>query len=271
MRKAKASLIASVVIGLLAVSTAGVSTYAWFTAQINVNVSSSTSDSSSITVSRPDDLTGECLEYMGNTSNGYLTKGSETRFATVSASSFGTISNLKPGYKASYLMKVKGATAYKLTLTGFTPGSDSNLHIIGGSPNYSDTNVRISAAHGINIYCKSYTTENHANYLGWVEDTAELNSSTYDKFKYNGSMTSAVLNDDATATSASSFAYIYFTVTFDDHSPSFYTEYDKAGTGAKPLGYDGSGTRYFLQDDNGNSNCFKGLSFRITSLQIDIR
>ena len=63
MKKARASLIASVAIGLLAISTAGVSTYAWFQANASATINA-TSASTTITVSKPDDYT--FYAYKGN-------------------------------------------------------------------------------------------------------------------------------------------------------------------------------------------------------------
>ena len=64
MRKAKLGLIASVTVGLLAVCTAGVSTYAWFQATANATVTA-TSNNTTITVTKPDEFV--FYGYRGNT------------------------------------------------------------------------------------------------------------------------------------------------------------------------------------------------------------
>ena len=71
MRKAKASLIATIAIGLLAISTAGVSTYAWFQAASQVQIQAS-GDSTTITVAKPDDY--EFYAYNGNKQLTYTVK-----------------------------------------------------------------------------------------------------------------------------------------------------------------------------------------------------
>ena len=268
MRKSKTKLIFTLAVALLSVLTMGVSTYAWFQAQAAVNIETS-SDDCEITVTKPDDVTGSYFVYRGNTSYGYQTKGAITAFDEHNGDTLPAITNFKPGYKASYMIKVKGKTSFTLTLSSFTPGTSANRKLLKADG--TDSGKFIAAAYGINIYSKAYTEQSDSTYLTWVESTAEYsdaNSVIYDKFKYDGVITSAPINNEATAADTSTWSYIYFTVAFDQHQASLYDEY--TGISGSIQGYDGDdgSTRYFKQSNTGNSNCFMGLAFGMTSISI---
>ena len=76
-------------------------------------------------------MTGSYFVYRGNTSNGYLTKGAITSFDEHNGDTLPAITDFKPGYKASYMIKLKGKTSFTLTLSSFNNSATSDAVILG--------------------------------------------------------------------------------------------------------------------------------------------
>ena len=109
MRKAKLSLIATIAVGLLAISTAGVSTWAWFQTNASATVTTE-STSTTITVSKPDDYT--FCSFKGNEVDDYTpTNSFATDFRELTTTSdVNTYTNfvgIKPGKTMLFCVKIQ--------------------------------------------------------------------------------------------------------------------------------------------------------------------
>lgn len=116
MSKARAGLITSVMIGLLAITTAGVSTYAWFQANASATVTASPT-STQITVSKPDDYM-----FMYYNKNGLSNYGSPNGtfgndFSAVLDNSLTNLTNMYPGQAMTFLVKFESVTSKTVTIT----------------------------------------------------------------------------------------------------------------------------------------------------------
>ena len=286
MRKAKASLITSVVIGLLAVCTAGVSTYAWFQANASATISASES-STSITVTKPDQLVYEYYYYNSNSTNGYKTGDSYTAFtgaggaftliSSTTTTAYTSVSNLWPGYKMSFCVKVTTDKAFKLTLAN----SAVTKGVLSSSTGYrylyttSTTTDDIDLARAIHIYADISTSNEKATFDNFISGKDTESADLTNKYEYSKISAGTIslstglstLIDQESALESTTY-YIYYTVEFSNDSTTYYREVDKDGvTQYVPKADSTSVKRYFIYDPtNGNSNCYAGLSFSISEL-----
>ena len=284
MRKARASLIASVVIGLLAVTTAGVSTYAWFQASASSTINTNSSVTT-ISVSAPENTTlgsATLYKYNGNGDYGYTAAISSS--ATV-ASNFTDItgSNVTvtpaPGRKMTYCVKVSSTNSKNLTngdleLMAYTSTNVTTRKVVTASSIVQDTIDEVTADRYIKI-------EEAINiYAHLSSDGTYGTASSTDKFAFDyehpyptSSTNLSLLPSDAkTVASATTSLYAFFTIEFSN--TVLYKEYERISDVSytdtlynTPV--DDSSTRYFFKPvSGGNSSCFEGLTFKITSLKL---
>ena len=281
MTKARASLITSVIIGLLAITTAGVSTYAWFQANSSATVTAE-STSTTITAAKPDDYA--FYAYKGN-------KASYTYTGTF-ATDFEAITSLNIEEKTSFTnFYPNKAMTFAVVMTGCTVGNTISLNLTKVTSNtINKQNVskhrlvrngakEINIGWAIDIYTKCVASPN-SSYNDLVNEPDTLSagdkflcSSGNDTTYLAASSTAAnvitlssaisLYNANATATSM----YLFYTVYFTNSSSTWYKEVNSTGTAL--LVESTENTRYFDADTtNGNSNCFAGLTFALNELTL---
>ena len=132
MKKGRAGLIFSISVGLTAILTASVSTYAWFQASASATVTG-TSKNATVTVAAPDDVHLEdpvLFKYKENGTMGYtgamtgtsITDATNTYFEKcASFSDLNSVTDLMPGKKMSFAIRAHstavGGTKGTLALT----------------------------------------------------------------------------------------------------------------------------------------------------------
>ena len=282
MRKAKLSLMASVTMGLFAITTAGVSTYAWFQANANVTINAE-STSTTITVSAPDDIligTPHLYQYNGNfyssdEENITFTEGDDPdEFTEIEAEDEVSTTDMYPGQKATYCIVV-GSSGRKISGGSLTLGSDTSYSIAkpedspeskhfyvytGGSESSPTTPVnKDSVLFRDAIFLKGgVTTSASTEYNDDVTTDSDYSPT-------NGMELCSISFVDVET------LYFYFTVLFSDDPTTYYQEYVTSPS-IKPT-YEkrpNSGDRYFYKTENGNSNCYEGWTFTLTKLTVSI-
>lgn len=293
--KMKLSLLASMGVSLLAVASASISTFAWFQAQADVTIIASGA-STTITVTKGLDYT--YYVYKGNFKNfdtssdlvGYTTAPASTTgtflsdFAVISSSSGVTptkasdTTNLWPGEKLTYAVKVTGITnnKIKMYLKSYTSTSANGTYkrYIKG-----ETNTIVDMAMAMDIYTMSST--NGAGYYDATSASTKaasfLNKTATDgltdKFNYPTVTSYENTNPLYETTSAGSFSsgtiYIFFTVMYSNLQKDLYKEETQGGSSEiEPAGPNTD--RYFKHYETGGySNCFQGLTYQINTLELD--
>ena len=298
MRRARASLIASVVIGLLAVTTAGVSTYAWY--QVNSDAVVATQNTSTtITAAKPDEYAFYAYRYNASSSYGTVTNHGastsdfETDFTTITSSNVSTLtslSGLNPGQSMVYCIKVTGATvgnpislnihtlisntAIKQGITYNNGVSDVEQHRYYVTAENQNTGTEINVGWAIDIYSMSSTD-------GTGYESFLTSSGLADKFNYSksslGELNNAgtgsapnkivtlgsdieIYNQNAAATTV----YVFYRVYYSDAATTFFKEINVKGYNVEET----SDNRRFLYvgDSTGTSNCYGGLKFQLNNM-----
>ena len=268
MRKAKLSLIASITVGLLAITTAGVSTYAWY--KTTVSEITTSKDIQEIVVSAPESFelaSPNIYAYKGNGTNGYtgaIANAGSTAGVTVDddfiqiegagltneqkealASKF-NVNNLWPGYKMSFAIKLvssSGTNSFlggSLVLDSFYPGLDTNRKVINAGATALVSNHYIAMAQAIKLYAGVSKTTT------FTASASVIRTSTLDAgffYKEGEATTNAqqtgknyVLGSD-TVTGSPTTLYYYLTIEFSNSTTSYssnpivYTEYKRTGSG----------------------------------------
>lgn len=268
--KVKLSLISTIGVSLLAVSSAAVSTFAWFQAQAQVNVSASSADPVEITVAAPEDCklnTPVLYKSVHNGTKGYTGTLTDTTVTNVehftvceSFSDLNSVSNLWPGYKMSFAIYCTAVSKTKgtLTLSSFNAGADEN---------------RLDKDYDNDTYLTKYIDFARAlNFYTGYSTSATFSVGSTDKFAYSSSnvITSAELvgSTEIGATAASTAMYFFITIKFDDSDTTYYKEYKEAECTNEVETTPTSGTRYFKKHTSGNSNCYENLTFSMTTLTL---
>lgn len=280
--KFKLSLLGSIGVSLLAVSTAAVSTFAWFRAEADVQVSAASSDPVSITVNAPDpeviSITTKLYAYKQNGAAGYTTPLSNVAFNSTNfeeiTSLSGTITGLHPARRKTFCLEVTSeSTITSLTmkintLTDSAKATDTFKRYILTSVTQDPSEssfVKMSSAIKFNGICTdsaSYTEPNSGDQTLEASTTSLSNS--------------AAMNANT--------IYVFYTLKFIDDETTRFIEYEKIDSNSFQRLYDSPHTvidtqthevidtknRYFKQDANGDSSCFEGLSFKINELQLDL-
>ena len=293
MRKAKASLITSVIIGLLAISTAGVSTYAWFRAAANINIGPVTS-TTNITTTKPDDFS--FWAYRGNGVDGYTPcspekfeySGGSGDFEQITSGSPKTsLTGLGPGQQMLFAVKFSNVTSLTFDIKSIISNDSSKQGIttrkVAGSGN---PGTLINIGWAIDIFSTEsldgtgYTTflsspgtdkfqVSAASNNGWVSPTGDANHViTYASNAYKNIFTKANATLRATY-------YVFYMVKFSDDTDTYYKEVSSDSGSASTLEFPtpGASARWFVKDNNssdtdGNSNCYAGLDFAIKEIVV---
>jgi hypothetical protein len=263
---------------LLTISSLAVSTYAWFSMQKTASITF-------WSMHVPDDSIQCVLKYYtGNYSTetstypGYKdvrvlsdpTKGNTitdyaNQFVPIANNAFVEdgpldIKNLQPGichtFSFEFTAPAGESKTVALRLTGFSsPGSGKNRIV--------NTETGITLASAIDMYATEgavLSDSNTANSaIGNTFITSYMSNGPVDKFVYY----------DATETQPSSYTLwngtiaggttelVFFTLEFTNMPATFYSYASTDGT-----------HNYFTRSTSGDSNCYKGLSFNISSLYV---
>ena len=270
MRKAKLSLIASVAVGLLAVTTAGVSTYAWFNSVANITVSEDDKDLS-ISVAAPEDIeisNTQVYMYRGNPSG---TSVAGTPYTLVSTVEARTIDDFYPGEQITFAIKVTTGTAIDsgsmdLTYRGF---SLANRVI------QSDTSKVVNILSAIKV---SAGANGSGSYPGMTQILTPLaRGSEYtlasldrvgetDNYYKENTISDAVDSVSIGTTTG----YFFYTIEFLNVPSTFYKETTIGGDDIYVTPSNDSATRYFSGNNAGSSTCYERLNFDVTSADITI-
>ena len=278
----KLSLIGTIFVSMLSVCSAGVSTFAWFQAQANVNITTS-STSTMISVSRPDDYS--FYAYKGNRNSSHILQNNFTNDFTLIDDSTKLaeeteLSNFNPGDIKTYCLVMNGHDASKnvdLSITQITSNDalkqySKNRFVYESGGSESSTQINVGWA--INIYTSYDTTNSSLGYSSFV------NSRTgRDRFDYTNGST--ILDGTTTGniitltrpisifnqSISSSTVYLYYSIVFTNDSSIFYREVDATGKAVLEPNKD-ENDRYFEQSANGNSNCYELLTFALNTLTL---
>ena len=281
MRKAKLSLIASIAIGLLAISTAGVSTYAWFVAT-NSAGSTATTESTTISTSKPNEYA--FYAYKGNSASHTYTGTFTSDFDAITSSNIAektTFNKFYPTKAMTFAIKMTSCTVGSPITLNLTKVTSNTINKQDGTKHrYIRTSSKeINVGWAVDVYTKCVATAN-SNYNDLINSTSTLSAG--DKFTCTSandttylaassttnnvitlSTPKSLYNANATATTM----YLFYTVYFTNANTTWYKEVDGSGNVLKEPS--SAATRYFdLDTSNGNSNCFAGLSFALNELSL---
>ena len=280
MRKARAGLIASLCIGLLAVTTAGVSTYAWFVSNSSATITANSSETT-ITANKPDDYA--FYGYIGNTASHTYTGTFATDFEAITSLNLAaktSFSNCYPTQAMTFAVVMTGCTIGEYIDLDLTKVTSNNINNQDGAKHryISSTSTEINIGWAIDIYTKCVASPN-SNYNDLINQTNTLSAS--DKFGCTSVNTSTYLAGSRTdnvitlssskslyhATATATTMYLFYTVYFSNASTTWYSEVDGSGNAMTVPGT--GSTRYFVSDTStGNSNCYAGLTFALNELSL---
>ena len=299
-RYQKYPLVFATIVSFLSVCTAGVSTFAWFQAQANVNVRAAET-STTITVAAPDSFelgSPVMYAYSGNGSAGYnpttnpasgnvTTPTNFVALTNENKSDWLNISGLVPGRRMTFCAEVStdggNINDASLLLTGYTSTNNNYRKVLatvadGGAgtqgtyPNNQDQIIRIEDT--IIFYVSINTTGVFS--LG-DPDTLTAHTCAKDYTAGSGSQPTKYSNLDykigsATGLSASTI-YVFYTIEFSNDQGTWYQEYTCSNNVYHKcydvIANDYAGNRYFYKDSShGSSSCYEGLSFTIDSMKI---
>lgn len=281
MRKARASLIAALGVSLLAVGTAGVSTYAWYKAS-NTEFIVPGNRRINILTEAPDDLTigsATLYEYDENGEYGYV--GTINSSATID-SDFTDVTGddititPTPGRKMTFAISVTSTNGMNivnadLLLNAFSSTNKSNRKVVNSLKNGLVAGRIVQIEEAINIY-------SHVNTTG-VFGT----ESATDKFVYDyanpyatSSLGLSLVPDNAKTVTGALTAYAFFTIEFSNDDSTYYKELKKVSDSSYTddlyiTPKNDSADRYFWKSDTsdkGSSSCYEGLQFSITELRM---
>lgn len=285
MKKGRAGLIFSISVGLTAILTASVSTYAWFQASASATVQA-VSDSTTITVSKPDDYA--FYYYNNNKLSTYNSPNGtfSNDFTAITSSNVGTATSMDgmyPGQRLTFAITKSGLTASSspvslsitkvMSNTIYKQNASKHRYIHGGT-----TDINIGWA--MNVYC-TVLGSNSANpessltgYSSFITSPSSdlftctsANESTY----LAGSSTNNVITltnpiSLCSGTATHSNMFILYTVEFSNANTTFYKEVNSSGIDITVPST--ANTRYFTSSTSGNSNCYAGLNFQLNELSL---
>lgn len=275
--KVKLSLLGTIGVSLLAVSSAAVSTFAWFQAKSQVNVSAQSADPVQITVSAPDaiSITPTLYAYDNNGTIGYSTiaeSANQSSFTTAVTAQNNTFTNLYPGRMMSFMIKLESLSeipSLSLTLTTLntTNSIDSNRKVLNEDATAIDQSKNINITDTIQMYASWTLGTYQKGNVGTYESQNVDNITQGSKWSFGALENQTKVEDYFTS-------YIFYTIEFLDST--HYLEYEQITQNnsttykrlySTPTSW--SNVRYFKKDNtNGNSTCYSGLSFSLSSLNI---
>lgn len=291
VKKQKTKLIITLSVALLSVLSMGVSTFAWFQANANVDIRA-VSDSTTITVSKPDDYS--FYAYNGNGSDSYSPPVSRTfasEFTQISSGSpLTSLTGMGPGQRMLFAVKFTDVTSMTFAVKTITSNNSTNEGITKRKVAESSPEVLINIGWAINIYTIDSYDADGAGYVdflttpgtdkfqvsaasdanGW--DVNRASKAAQSKIDYGVSPKNIFTKGDATARST---YYVFYMVEFEDNTSNYYKEVSADNAEASTLDFPtpNASARWFVKDDNsedsdGNSNCYAGLTFAINEIVV---
>ena len=297
----KGSLLYATIVALACVMTASVSTFAWFQAEANVRVST-TNSSTTITVSAPESRelgAATMYAYNDNGSYGYtgdiktgsrITDGDVLNFTEVTSvnkASLLAVTNLSPGKKMSFGVKIETDSAltsaslalvkytaknntYRKVLTSLSnPGSENgSTGTIGDIVFIEDIVNLYGSANGTGSFSLGSAKNMSADFSCSKTYTAGSGYTTkaFDNLDYG------IFNDVSVSVAASAYLYVFYTIELSS-SAGLYNEYVKSGEKYYPchevISSDLTDNRYFYQPaSGGNSTGYAKLQFQVNELKV---
>lgn len=280
--KFKLSLLGSIGVSLLAVSTAAVSTFAWFRAEADVQVSAASSDPVSITVSKPDDIEitiqASLYQYTGNAVSGYKNPVSNLTIDTENlgsnrtpVSNNNTITGLAPTRRKTFCLVVTGNHEI--------PNLDFTITDLEDSAKDTDTHKRY-----IITDTSSQTLSNYIKMSSAIKFTGAVNTTgsyTEDDSKRQDLVenTQSVQGTKLSGTNLNATSvYFFYTLRFVDEDSTRFCEYTKKQDNSFERLYENTkynvlddADRYFMNDSiHGNNSCYEGLSVQIKEISLSL-
>ncbi len=293
MGKGRAGLITSVMIGLLAITTAGVSTYAWFQANANVTITAAPT-STTITVTKPDDYM--FYAYKGNKASHTYTGTFSSDFDAITTSELladkTNLSAMYPGKVMVFAVKMTGCDSnidLKIKRITSNTHSDQVSGQVRRAVDYSNRDINIGWAMDIYTSAVATSSENGA-YNAMVNNPASL--SAQDQFNFTvGTLKSSFLPGTPdgniitlstqktifTGAAPNASSTLFYAVYFTNASSTWFKETNSGGTEDyySPQADTAAG-RYFHHYSSGdnndklyNSNCYAGLQFQLNELTLE--
>lgn len=288
----KGPLIYATVVSLICVMSASISTFAWFQAEANVQIKTK-SASTTITVSNNAGTAYNFYAYNGNGITGYSNKnvfhdstdeadGDFTLITDSNKTSLTNTSDLFPGESALFAIELTGlsASTYSLDLSLKSASSQtvasktSNAKHRYARSAIGDSDVEVNIAWAMDVVaCGSNSADYYHSSPVFGSDSFEYGFSHSAK----GTSVSSYIDggksmySNGSASPSSGNFYIFYKLVFSNESSTWYTEKESNYSTSPEYPLVSRNTRYFLLDtDNGNSNCFAGLSFQMTELGLNI-
>ena len=251
-------MVLTVSVALLAVISVGVSTFAWFQANANVNIET-TSDSTTITVSKPDDYF--FYAYNGNRASHTPTGTFSSDFTAIATSSDlsreTNLTGIHPGQSFTYCVEatnlVEGRAIdlelVKIISNDVTKQSNATYKRYRHGSHNGGNDIEINIGWAIDIYAKGIFT-NGADPTGYNSDNF-LTSTSYggtDLFDYNYESTFTPTGATADPLSTGSYANNIITVKNinNDDNIHFFTDTTPENKDRVYIFY----RVYFSQDDS---------------------
>ena len=278
----KLSLVTTIAGSLLLVFTASVATYAWYTANASATVNTS-STSATISTTAPESIelgAATFYKYNGNGDYGYT--GTISSSATI-ASNFTSVSAASitttpvPGRKMTFAVQVgssnsKNISNVDLQIISYSTVDKANRKVVNAAgtaiEQISSTDKYVRIEEAINIYA-------HVNSTGTYGTEGATDAFAFDYANpYNKSTTnlSLVPTLQRTVTPALT-VYAFFTIEFSNSNTTYYKEYKKiSNTSYTDTLYttptSDAADRFFHKETTGNSSCYEGMRFTLTSIKM---
>lgn len=303
--KTKLELIATIMLSVFIVGSAGVTTFAWFKASAASVIASGSSVE--ITVSAPDTFelgNATIYAYDNNGSYGYvgdiasgskITNNDVANFTEVTDSNKSTklvVDKLAPGRKMSFGIKIQTPHAitatslnlqkykaknntYRKTLTSLD--SEGNESGTAGTPSGSivfieDVINLYGAANSTGIFALG-TAKNLASDLK-CSKTYDNNVYGYTESDFSG-IDYEIMKNNSLSVSANGYIYLFYTIEFSNSNLYVEYTYDESSKKYYPchtvIAHNYAGNRYFFPDDtDGNSSCYSGCVFTLEKLNVTV-
>lgn len=282
-KKAKATLIYTLALSLVAVFSASISTFAWFQATAEVNVETS-STSTTITTSKPDDYTFYYYNKNGTANYGSPSGTFGSDFTQVTSSSLEagktSFTEFIPGQKLTFALYIENVQNILLKITKIKSNNayqqaSKHRYICGGS-------TEINICESIDIY-SHYCTSDSMSYTTFITSptgdkftptsaTAET-ALAYSSISSNvRTLTAAkqieIFNVTSSTLTSKKNVYVFYTVYFSTASGILYKEYNESSATNELIVPSTEDTRYFQQNNSGTNNCYAGLDFALNELAL---
>lgn len=288
MKKGRAGLIFSISVGLTAILTSAVSTFAWYTsnAQATVNV---VTNSTIITTNKPDDYV--FYSYNGNRSSSFVKNGTFSHdFTAITSSSIldleTDLSGIYPGKALTFAIEISNPSSVSLSVTKIK-SNDSVKQGLAQRRKVANQSYNVNVGWAMDVYAQGFTGAAGNAATGYSTYLDDPSSGNTDKFNYSATNNRSVLEAAGDANHvitlgsplslftngsvSAAYYYIFYTVLFSNDADTFYQEVaSDSGSAAAIEIPPASGPRYFKKATTGNSNCYGSLDFALSELKLTI-